>query len=545
MSSSGALLRAKQGNSGDFPDWLEKLGLKDFLSHYPLRQLVEWGWLVPQSRVVFPKDFFLAWNEFPTCGNLDAAGFEVHSMLWDSSWFVDDKEPLWFLDPFFRPDDAHGKVLLSRGAKQYLPAMPEEFAHQRDIVITPYVDYFFHWQGYALIDVIRTADTFGTLLHTPDLKERLAFIEEERSEGLVGWNPEEVLILPTRWGGLSEPMTWLSHYRAFRDAVSFRDEEHILLRKGAIELATHLGVTAEKLSSAVKEKLLVLAQDWRWANDRYCEWTQRAYPYLQADIQIAMEWLYFLTGNKLDFYLEKWQYETMGQRQWAELHAVLEYEFFTERKLFLKNAPKYFNEYCKQFADETGLNGDKFGKLVDAIRSINYPFDSFLGAFRQMHEEMTYRFEHKGGLDFRERRPLDYYSMLAIRAEGCLRYALEKDGTLNSMTPKKQGLSKYIECLAQRRGLSSKAIERFRGNLNMTRLHESKEYPVASIMRLSMGLSEKENYLIQAFLSCELARNYFAHHYCFDKEVRKSKESGFMLTGILVTVLYLLEEDER
>lgn len=108
MSSSGALLRAKQGNGGDFPDWLEKLGLKDFLSHYPLRQLVEWGWLVPQSRVVFQKEFFLAWDEFPYSGNFSATGFEVQSILWDSSWFVEENEPLWFLDPFFRPDDEAG-----------------------------------------------------------------------------------------------------------------------------------------------------------------------------------------------------------------------------------------------------------------------------------------------------------------------------------------------------------------------------------------------------------------------------------------------------
>lgn len=545
MSSRGVLLRAKQGKDGDFPDWLEKLGLKDFLSHYPLRQLVEWGWLVPKSRVVFQKEFFLAWDEFPTCCNFNAENFEEQSILWDSSWLVDDKETLWFLDPFFRPDDEIGKLLLAQGASQNLSGVPEEFIHQRGIVITPYVDYFFHWQGYALIDIIGYADCFGPVLASPGLKERLTFIEKCRVDSALHWNPEEILILPTRWGGLAEPMTWLSHYRAFRDVVSFRDSENELLRRGALELAAYLGLSEEKLAATIKEKLLVLAQDWRWKNDRHCSWTRKAYPYLQADIYMAVEWLCYLSGKTLDYYFEVWSYDTLGPRLWAELHAVLEYDYFSERKLFLKRAPEYFNEYCKPFSDGSGLNGDQLHKLVDAIRATNYPFHSFLGAFRQMHEEMTYHFEHKGGLDFRERRPLDYYLLLAIRAEGCLRYSLEKDGSLNSIAPKKQGLSKYIECLAQRRGMSSKAIELFRENLKVTRLHESKEYPIASIMKLNMGLSERENYLIQAFLCCELARNYFAHHYCFDKEVRKSKESGFMLTGILVTVLYLLEKEGK
>ncbi|TAJ76529.1 MAG: hypothetical protein EPO42_12520 [Gallionellaceae bacterium] len=540
MSSSGSLMRLRQGNEGEFLNWLEKLGLKDFLHHYPVRRLVEWGWLSPQSRVIFPESFFLEEDEPPSFESRRRSDLKGEQLLWDSSWFVGESEPLWFLDPFFRPGDKEGQVLFGKDSAGALPAVPEPFMHPDGVEVIPFVDYFFHWQGYALIDVIRTADTFGPILHTPDLKERLAFIEEVRSERLAEWNPEEILTLPTRWGGLSEPMTWLSHYRDLRDAIPLHNADSNLLRKGALELAAYLGVTEEKLAYAVKDQLLVLAQDWRRANDRYYELTQRAYPYLQADIQIAMEWLYFLTGNELDFYLDKWQYDTMGQRQWAELHAVLEYEFFTERKFFIKTAPKYLNDYCKQFVDESGLNGNNLGILVDAIRSTNYPFDSFLGAFRQMHEEMTYRFEHKGGLDFRERRPLVYYSVLAIRAEGCLRFALEKGGMLDSI--ENQGLSKYIECLAQRRGLSSKAIERFRGNLNKTNLHEAKEYPIASIMKLNLGLSEKENYLVQAFLSCVVARNYFAHHYCFDKEVRKSKESGFMLTGILVTVLYLLDE---
>ena len=116
MSSGGSLLKAQQGSEGSFIRWLEELGLKDFLRRYPLRQLVGWNWLVPKSRIVFPNEFFVALEKFRTYENSDLAGFEVQSLLWDSNWFVDDKESLWFLDPFFRPGDEVGKILLGHGA---------------------------------------------------------------------------------------------------------------------------------------------------------------------------------------------------------------------------------------------------------------------------------------------------------------------------------------------------------------------------------------------------------------------------------------------
>jgi len=43
-----------------------------------------------------------------------------------------------------------------------------------------------------------------------------------------------------------------------------------------------------------------------------------------------------------------------------------------------------------------------------------------------------------------------------------------------------------------------------------------------------------------AFLCCELARNYFSHHHYLDNILIRCRESEFMFTGILVTVLYLL-----
>ena len=548
MSERNPLLTAQQGQEGTFPRWLEELGLKDFLGRYPLRQLIEWGWVVPQYRVIFPNEFFVKWSTFPESGSGITPELKSYSLLWDSTWFINSAdEPLWFLHPFFRPGDAVGKILAEHGKAKIGAQLPAPFMHPNGRTIVPYADYFFHWQGYALIDVIRSANCIAPLLNTPDVEQRAASMVRQ-AEDLKQHDPRDVLTIPKRWGGLSTSMTWLSHYRVFRDALWRYEDEHehdrSLRRDGAKQLADHLGVTVEMLSHAIKDQFLVLAQDWRRANDRYCVWTLRAWPYLQHDINIAMEWLCYLSGKHLDDFLDEWQYTHLGQEQWAELHKVLSHEFFTDRQHFLKQAPHYLKTYNALLPEVGRFDGDILRDIVDRLRSTNYPFNSFLGAFRQLHEELSYRPDQKGGLDFRELRPLDYYSLLAIRAEGSMRYAMEKNSLLANIDLEKQGLKEYIICLAKQRKLSQKAIDSLsqQVKLGVARLNSAPADPIGPIMGLALNLGPGEDYLIRAFLCCMVARNYFAHHHYLDLNGRflKSKESAFMLSGIVTTVLFLL-----
>jgi len=108
----------------------------------------------------------------------------------------------------------------------------------------------------------------------------------------------------------------------------------------------------------------------------------------------------------------------------------------------------------------------------------------------------------------------------------------------------KQGLKEYIICLAQQRKLSQKAIDSFRQQvkLGVARLNSAPADPIGPIMGLALNLGPREDYLIRAFLCCMVARNYFAHHHYLDLNGRllKSKESAFMLSGIVTTVLFLL-----
>jgi hypothetical protein len=182
-----------------------------------------------------------------------------------------------------------------------------------------------------------------------------------------------------------------------------------------------------------------------------------------------------------------------------------------------------------------------------STQKTNYPFDSLLNAFRQFHEHLMYKPQQKGSLDFRVLRPLDYYSLLAIRAETCLRYALEKSSSLSEIPTDDQKLEGYIIKLAPK-VLSSKSIECLKNEVKIyTKLHDTanKPNPIRSIMDISYSnRSKKDTHLIKAFLSSVLARNYFAHHTYLDKDFMQNQkeESAFMLIGVLVTVLKLLDD---
>lgn len=543
MFAKGPLLTIRQGKDGTFVQWLEDLGLKDFVRSYSLSQLIEWKWLLPQYRVIFPTSYFVSWERYPELGSPIGPDLEIYSLLWDSWWEIDDdKEPLWFLHPFLRAGDAVGCLLNTQGIADLQAAKPAEFIHPNGRTVTPYADYFFHWQAYALIDVVRSADCIAPLLNTPDI--------EDRAQGTVrvaaivkDTNPANVLTATRRWGHLAEPMTWLSHYRAFRNALSIEENSNAIRCEGARQLADYLGVSAEALAKAVKDQMLVLAQDWRRANDRYCAWTLRAWPYLQTDIAIAMEWLCYLTEKPIDYYLNEWQYKDRGREQWAELHEVLPHEFFEDRQYFLRHAPHYLKSYNVLAGDTERLDGERLRKLVDELRIKNYPFESFLGAYRQLHERLSYKAEQKGALDYRELRPLDFYSLLAIRAEGCLRFAMDENGTLACISVERQGLTEYITQIAKQIGLSTEIVDCFRSNLSLTQLKRTPSDPIGAIMALqtnTLQLSPRDRYFTQAFLCCVLARNYFAHHMYLDRELVQAEKSAFMLTGILVSVLVLL-----
>ena len=215
------LLVAHEGKSGSFIKWLEELGLSEFLKRYPLAQLVEWGWIVPRYRVTFPQQFFESWPNYPFGPQEVPENLSQYDILWDYYWSIDDdSEPLWFLDGLFHPGDRAGELLRQHVYSEGTTLPPAPIDHVRGIPIEPYTDYFYRWQGYALIDVIRQADCIVPIYSTPDVVKRahgVVRIAERISADQPNW-PKEILTAP-RWTGLATLMTWLDHFRAFREAV--------------------------------------------------------------------------------------------------------------------------------------------------------------------------------------------------------------------------------------------------------------------------------------------------------------------------------------
>lgn len=547
MSIRGPLLTVREGRDGTFVSWLESLGLKDFLRRYPIPKLVEWGWLVPQYRVLFPiaefeqsEPLVVHWPPLPRTG--------LYDQLWASDWYIDTTdEPTWFLHPFFRDGDVSGKLLRNDGKRWDSIQVPPRVEMGNGEVVCPYVDYFFHWQGYALLDVIRAADCIEPIINTPDVKERAQGIVRI-AESIADRDPRGMLTAPRRWGGHAELMTWLSHYRAMRDTLQAKclggEWDAPLHKRGCRELAAHLGITSDVLATRIKEDLLRFASDWTRIKGRDRLWIEAAWPLLQEDIYYAVVWLSRLTDKPIDDYLEMWSRPSHRQYDGTEeLLDVLPFPFFVARYYFLDMAPHYLKPFNEALDPAERLEGDHLRHVVDCLRISNYPFGGFLSSFHQLHDAGTFKSSDFGKIDFRERRPLDFYSLLAIRAEGCLMFALRESGDLALIAAEKRQLPRYITELARKRGLSSVAIDFFRSReaTDLTLLHNEPKTPIRDVMNWLPTVSPREQRLLQAFICCILARNYFAHHHYLDGELMRSEESAFMLGGIIVAVLFLLQ----
>ena len=356
------------------------------------------------------------------------------------------------------------------------------------------------------------------------------------------FNPTDVLTHERRWGGLAKLMRCISHYRSFRDAMTKIEDEsedrYALRRRGACLLAEHLEITPETLAAAIREDLLRQAQLWRWSLRRRNLLIENAWPFFQTDVGIGMEWLCKLTGKTLEYYLEEWQYSHRAEEGWAELQMVLPYAFFNDRAKFLQMAPIYLGKFSVTSSARQLTKDSSLRELVDFIRGKNYSFLNLLGAFRQLHEELSHTPDKKGGLDFRERRPLDSYAVVAFRAETCLREKLEQIEEMKSV--KKHGLEGYILALSKRVALSEEAQKCFERHTMLAQLRETPFDAIDRIQDFKTGLDDGEHEIVQAFIATCLARNYFAHHRYLDRELLRSDKSAFVLGGILLTVLFLL-----
>lgn len=555
MLASPTLLSADSKGSGSFVHWLESLGLEDFLRDYPLPKLIEWGWVVPQYRVVFPKEVFLCLLMSPYEDVQISPELSDYATLWEYSWKVDsDEKKSWFLDGAFREHEPLGALMAQFRCRDGVLALPEAIDTPTAGLMRPYVDFFYRWQGYALVDLIRASACFKSIFSTPDVVERaknLFEIAEHHHRTVSDW-PKGILSHPNRWGGREKLVTALDHFRSFRQAFdaaheSDSDDYLRLYRQGARELAEHFGFTETSLAAEVKDRLLTLASDWMSANrrsDDRARWTQKAWPNLRGEVQLSIIWLLAVGTKSFMDYVDEWQRPFMGNLGWAPLDEALPYEFLAHQKRFTELAPHYLKPFNAALGKRRQLSEERIAKQCRSLQRSNSAFAGFASSFFSLHEELSYRSFDEVGIDFRALRPLDHYAMVAIRAESCLREELRRLGLLDAMPPQKQTLSFYIEAVAKHICVSSKVVGTFMSRRDLSDLKEDRADPIGRIERIETALGESDRMLVQAFLCCTLARNYFAHHDFLDHELLRSAKSEFLMRGIVLTVLTLLVPHE-
>lgn len=314
-----------------------------------------------------------------------------------------------------------------------------------------------------------------------------------------------------------------------------------MLERGARALADHLGFDAARLECLVKDRLLVLAQRWSWRVKQRNRWIADAYPHLQKDIYLAVHWLCMLTGNTLDHYLDLWRYSYLGQQSWAELKSVLPFEYYEIRDKFLKLAPFYITPFNEHLTERHKLAGNRLLLAVDAVRTKSRHFNVFMGAFKKLHAALGSARNPSELLDFREVQPLDYYLLLAIKAEIAFREELQSTGELDNIRANKQGMRGYLKALGSRAGLHHTTLTQFDAEAKkLAQLHGLPSDAIRRIKTLQASPDKGQNTLVQAMVCCEVARNYFAHHDYLDSELLNSADSQLLLGGILVSVLVLL-----
>lgn len=545
--TSSVLIPAQEGRHGPFHTWLEKLGLKDFLSEHPIPQLVEWGWLQPEARYVFDREFILNWVDFPYVTDENYTGNEF--ILWKPEWSIDEVDSeLWCIDPILHASNEIN-ILLSHIEKHISTEAPVSLNHPRGIEVFPYCDYFYHWHGYALIDHIFRSDN-GPWLRTPDLAQKIKSWEKWCSDMPPSVFRHERSMWPKE-GDRAKHFTWISHYRQTFEAVDRYlqrhpaiDDHKSIYQRAAKTLAEFLSLTSIDLENALIKSLLVVAQKWLDRKDTHKgHWVKCAWLELQKDVKSCIQWLCLLEDKDLDFYLDKYQISQWGARERAQLSDVLDYGYFKDKQLFMRIAGKYIERVFPELTHTFNNNRRILSEEISHITNQCPPFISFLAAFKALHDDISFQ-ENKHQLDLRHRRPTDHFTTLAIRTETCLKYMLFKHNPKSFKD--EDSLHKILSNFHE---LTDPDNHKIRESLNdrdikkLPRFDQGTENPINNIRGKKFEKRTLiEEQFIKAMLGCVASRNYFAHMYDPNPSFIRSNESEFLMASIVFTTWTLLRD---
>ncbi len=528
----------------DFPNWLKALGIS-CLSF----DISPYGWVThdllnPVLRVDIPESFYLTWKNYPEhpANNSKFPKNDQWCLYCKPYPFptLDEPPKNWFLHVFDQPNSEAEEFLRHRieGKKE----IPSNREHPRGFGIkfnTCWL-YFSHWQGYYLIDLLSHVNGFPSFPNVSDVFKRIELFKEHfpQHEDVMDMG---ISSYKTKWEKHGKFLELLSYYRtmlglSIHYSLNKTSEEKEELRKEGRRLLTnHLNVTPKILEDGVEE-LLTIYREWKSNIERGSHVHEKAIGQIQKDIYYSVEWLCFLTGNTIDTYFRKWQYNSRSPEVWVELKTALPFEYKKSLDYFLDLAPIYLKDINEKLPEGERLEANELKELVEGLFTNSLGFRRFCRAFKNLHDYI----HSKGEVDLRDFDAfLDHFLLLALRTETILFELVDKAKLSN----KDACFRNFFKNILLKSGSVKIGVDRaMQLWKNCTSLKRQPPNPFQVIQKeiqLKNWANEPAKIFAEQFLIAGMMRNYFAHHHYLDKMIAERKYAAKGLVSLLVTVLFL------
>ncbi|HEX9688636.1 MAG TPA: hypothetical protein VGB47_06170, partial [Thermoanaerobaculia bacterium] len=399
-----AYLAARGDNRGSFVDWLKTLNVK-VPGSATIPDLIAWGWVRPDFRILLPDRYFLDWPNYPSQGS----DREVHDddvwagLFWYSAGtgngFLYQREPYvgpWFVHPFNRAGSPHEARIRAARTSDLVSVAPKK--HPNGNTFFPWIDYFPYWKAYELVEVLRAVRNTNPLLVGGDLTV-LAENLLRNSERLGERRRATIERIHSAWEERRPLFALLAAYRAMRAALSLAQDPSMPLTvpvepweldPAVQELGRLLSVTPALLEDLIPRHLLTLAKEWRrWEKDDGVGLSDETKGQIQKDTLCAMEWLCILGGKTIDHYYDLWRPEDWEPRPELSLTEALPLDFRGAEDYFLTHFLRVRRTTpYDSIPPPARLQDGEVTKLVRVLRKKSWMFTDWLLTYRRFHEAL-------------------------------------------------------------------------------------------------------------------------------------------------------------